>query len=70
MTKTSTKKSISNTKRTIGSVGNRIPTTMDDFKAALLVVSLLANAFILVGWLAIRLTNQYDLQVATFLFAR
>lgn len=49
---------------------NRLPTTVDNFKSALLVVSLLANAFILVGWLAIRLTTQYDLQVATFLFVR
>jgi len=70
MTKTSTKKIVSNTKRTIVTAGNRTPTTMDNFKSALLVVSLLANAFVLVGWLAIRLTTQYDLQVATFLFVR
>jgi hypothetical protein len=42
----------------------------DDFKHSLLVVSLLANTFILVGWVALQVTSLYDYQVSLFLFYR
>jgi len=57
-------------KKTTTVTAPRTPTTLDDFKSALLTVSLLANAFVLVGWIALQVTTQYDLQVATFLFVR
>lgn len=48
----------------------RTPTTLDDLKSALLVVSLLINTYILIGWIALQVTTRYDLQVATMLFVR
>lgn len=41
-----------------------------DFKNAALLVSVTINVAVFVGWLAIKLTTQYDLQVAQFLFTR
>lgn len=49
---------------------SHIPTTADDVKSALLVVSVVINLFILIAWLALQVTNKYDLQVATILFTR
>jgi len=51
-------------------VGLHGPTTADDVKSALLVVSLVINLFILIAWLTIQVTTKYDLQVATILFTR
>lgn len=48
----------------------RVPTTTDDFKTAALLVSATINVGIFVGWLAIKLTTEYDIQVAQFLFSR
>ncbi len=44
--------------------------TDQDAKNALLIVSLIINAFILIGWITLQVTTIYDAQVATFLFAR
>lgn len=41
-----------------------------DLKSALLIVSVLANLFILTGWIALQVTSQFDSQVSTFLFTR
>ena len=41
-----------------------------DAKNALLIVSLLVNAFILIGWITLQTTTIYDSQVAAFLFTR
>lgn len=41
-----------------------------DAKNALLIVSLLVNAFILIGWITLQVTTVYDAQVAAFLFTR
>ena len=41
-----------------------------DFKNAVLIVSLLVNAFVLIGWVTLQVTTYYDAQVAAFLFAR
>ena len=41
-----------------------------DAKNALLIVSLLINAFILIGWVTLQTTSIYDAQVAAFLFTR
>lgn len=49
-------------------VTSREASTMNDVKSAVLLVSLLINLAVFVGWLAIKLTNQYDEQVAQFLF--
>lgn len=45
-------------------------TLASDFKHSLLIVSLLANAFVLIGWVALQVTTIYDYQVAAFLFYR
>ena len=44
--------------------------TTQDFKNAVLVVSLVVNAFILIAWITLQATTMYDGQVAAFLFAR
>ena len=44
--------------------------TTQDFKNALLIVSLVVNAFILIAWITLQVTAVYDAQVAAFLFAR
>lgn len=41
-----------------------------DIKHAVLMVSLLANAFILLAWIALQVTTIYDYEVAKFLFYR
>ena len=42
----------------------------EDLKHAVLIVSLLANMFILIGWVALKVTAVFDYQVALFLFYR
>lgn len=44
--------------------------TDQDVKNALLIVSLLVNAFILIGWITLQVTTAYDAEVAAFLFTR
>jgi len=46
----------------------RIPAVSDDFKSAALVVSVLANLFVLIGWVLLKTTDKYNEQVANFLF--
>lgn len=41
-----------------------------DFKNSLLIVSLIVNAFVLIGWITLQVTNLYDAQVTAFLFTR
>ncbi len=41
-----------------------------DIKHAVLMVSLLANAFILLAWIALQVTSIYDYEVAKLLFYR
>lgn len=42
----------------------------EDFKHSLLLVSLLANTFILIAWVTLQVTSMYDYQVSLFLFYR
>jgi hypothetical protein len=44
--------------------------TEQDAKNAILIVSLLVNAFVLIGWVTLQVTSMYDAQIATFLFTR
>jgi|ETNmetMinimDraft_4_1059912.scaffolds.fasta_scaffold34577_2 hypothetical protein len=44
--------------------------TREDFKTAALVVSATINVGVFVGWLALQVTNIYDVQVAQFLFVQ
>ena len=44
--------------------------THHDTVLALLIVSVLINLFVLTGWVALQVTNVYDFEVASFLFAR
>lgn len=41
-----------------------------DIKHAVLIVSLLANAFVLLAWIALQVTTIYDYEVAKLLFYR
>ena len=42
--------------------------TEQDFKHSVLIVSIAINLFIFTGWLALQVTNAYDVQVAGMLF--
>ncbi len=48
----------------------RIPTTGQDIKSAVLLVSVTINLAVFIGWLLLRLTTVYDAQVYNFLFNR
>jgi hypothetical protein len=41
-----------------------------DLKTAVLIVSVVANLFFFTGWVALQVTTQYDMQIATLLFNR
>ncbi len=41
-----------------------------DFRNALLIVSVAVNVIVLISWLALKVTSQFDYQVASFLFYR
>ncbi len=41
-----------------------------DLFAAVLIVSLIINLFVLVGWVTLQVTDAYDDQVKSFLFKR
>jgi len=47
-----------------------IPTMGDDFKMALLVVSLIINVLALIAWLFLRVTDDYDTAIAQFFLNR
>lgn len=47
-----------------------IAQTHHDLVLSLLIVSLVINLFILVGWVTLQVTTVYDSQVASFLFIR
>lgn len=49
-------------------VAKKAPAISDDFKNALLIVSVTINLAIFIGWLALKLTNVYDSQVYKMLF--
>jgi hypothetical protein len=73
MVKKTTKKTVKKaTKKSFDSwfMAPRKASTMNDVKTALLLVSLVINLAIFVGWLALRLTTAYDHQVFNFLFVR
>lgn len=44
--------------------------TWSDAKNALLLVSVLINAFIIIGWAVLKLTNQYDTVLSSALLGR
>jgi hypothetical protein len=50
--------------------GPRTVNTWDDVKTAVLLVSLGINVAIFIGWVALRVTTEYDQQVFNFLFVR
>ncbi|MFZ2126301.1 MAG: hypothetical protein WAV04_02200 [Candidatus Microsaccharimonas sp.] len=58
------------TQKRTSRLSGRVSTTFDDFKSAALLVSLMINVAVFVGWLAIKLTTEYDDQVVTLLFSR
>ncbi|HEV7952013.1 MAG TPA: hypothetical protein VGO98_01420 [Candidatus Saccharimonadales bacterium] len=42
----------------------------EDLKHSILIVSIIANLFVLTTWIALQVTTQYDTQIANFLFTR
>jgi hypothetical protein len=42
--------------------------TGEDFRNALLVISLVVNLFVLVSWLVVETTDRYDAAVVSLLF--
>lgn len=68
-----TKKTIKKTPTRLSSWFNsapREPSTLNDAKDAVLLVSLTINLAIFIGWLILKLTTVYDEQVVNFLFSR
>lgn len=66
------KKSLNNTnkvKKTMRATSYS-PRSVDDFKTAALIVSVGINVAVFVGWLALKITTEYDAQVFKFLFDR
>lgn len=62
-----------NTKPAQESIENvaTISSTMSqDLKNAVLIVSLMLNLIVFTMWVALQLTNQYDMQLASFLLNR
>jgi hypothetical protein len=41
-----------------------------DLKNSILIVSVIANLYVLTAWIALQVTTQYDSQLANFLFNR
>ncbi len=76
MTKTKSKKTLKKTKRQKAPTGlgawftsgPREPSTLNDVKNAILLVSLTINLAVFIGWLLLKLTTAYDEQVVQFLF--
>lgn len=64
-----TKTNISNEVEAVAVAANNSQ-LLEDFKHSLLIVSLLANTFILIAWVALQVTSMYDYQVSLFLFYR
>ena len=48
----------------------REPSTLNDVKNAVLIVSLTINLAVFITWLILKLTNVYDSQIYHFLFNR
>ena len=42
----------------------------EDLKHSVLIVSIVANLFVLTAWILLQVTTQYDSQIASFLFTR
>lgn len=64
---TSTKKTASTIEAAVIDIHNQ---TDRDFKNAVLIVSLLVNVLVLIAWLTLKVTSQFDHQIAFFLFYR
>lgn len=41
-----------------------------DLMVAVLIVSVVINLFVLIGWITLQVTHTYDVQLAKFLFIR
>jgi len=69
------KKVTKKTGKILGDLKSWVPapreaSTLNDVKTAVLLVSLAINLAVFIGWLALRLTTDYDQQVFDFLFVR
>ena len=70
MAKKTAKKNSKGLKSWFRAPGVREPSTLNDVKTAILIVSLTINAAVFVTWLILRITTVYDQQVFNFLFVR
>jgi len=56
---------------TVSNVQVAVASTMtQDLKNAVLIVSVVANLFILTAWIALQVTTKFDSQLSSFLFTR
>ena len=58
----------SKTKKTTKSSLRSFHSTHMDLVFSIMIVSLAVNLFVLIGWIALQVTDAYDEQVAIFLF--
>lgn len=66
--KTKTTKTIS--EQTIEATAASGVKVSEDLKHSVLIVSIVANLFVLTAWILLQVTTQYDSQIASFLFTR
>ena len=59
---------ITKTAKNSKKLSTRIPAVSDDFKSAALVISVLINLFVLVGWAVLALNHSYVVPVVNFFF--
>ena len=66
--KTKTTKTVS--EQTIEATATNGVKVSEDLKHSVLIVSIVANLFVLTAWILLQVTTQYDAQIASFLFTR
>ncbi len=58
------------TNKSVASKAQAFAQTSNDFKNALLILSLTANVYILCLWVAVQVTSRYDESLVSFFFNR
>jgi hypothetical protein len=66
--KTKTNKTV--TEQTVETAATMSVKVSEDLKHSVLIVSIVANLFVLTAWILLQVTTQYDAQIASFLFTR
>ncbi len=65
------KKQTTNTTATLDSTTAAVVSSIgQDLKNSILIVSVIANLYVLTAWIALQVTTRYDTQLVNFLFNR